>query len=64
MRKIVIIYFYCMLKVRKKTNNLMYIAYLYILLYIFIMQLKLKIVYLFAWYFFRVKKQLKMGIAE
>ena len=53
-----------MLKVRKKTNNLMYIAYLYILLYIFIMQLKLKIVYLFAWYFFRVKKQLKMGIAE
>ena len=28
------------------------------------MQLKLKIVYLFAWYFFRVKKWLKMGVAE
>ena len=37
-----------MLKVHKKSNNLRYIAYLYTLLYILIMQLKLKIVYLFA----------------
>ena len=37
-----------MLKARKKTNNLRYIAKLYTLLYILIMQLKLKIVYLFA----------------
>ena len=34
-----------MLKAHKKTNN-----------YILIIQLKLKIVYLFARYFFRVKK--------
>ena len=44
----VIIYFYCMLKARKKTNNLRYIAELYTLLYILIIQLKLKIAYLFA----------------
>ena len=28
------------------------------------MRLKLKIVYLFAWYFFKVKKQLKMDITR
>ena len=37
-----------MLNVRKKTDNLRYIAYLYTLLYMLIMQLKIKIVYLFA----------------
>ena len=45
-----------MLKAGKKTDNLRYIAQSYTLLYILIIQLKLKIVYLFAWYFFRVKK--------
>ena len=45
MCKIVGIYFYCMLKVRKNTNNLGYIAVLYTLLMI---RLRLKIVYLFA----------------
>ena len=37
-----------MLKARKKTNNLRYIAKLYALLYILLMQLKIKIVYLFT----------------
>ena len=37
-----------MLKARKKTNNLRYKASLYTLLFILIMQLKLKIAYLFA----------------
>ena len=41
-------YFYYMLKAREKTNNLRYIAQLYTLIYILIMQLKLKIVYLSA----------------
>ena len=57
-----IIYFNYMLKARKKTNNLRYIAQLYAWLYILIIGLRLKNVYLFAWYFFRVKKKLKMDI--
>ena len=36
-------------------NNLGYIAQSYTLLYILIMRLKLKIGYLFAWYFFSAK---------
>ena len=56
MCKIVCVYFNCMLLVRKKTNNLRYIAQLYALLYILIIRLRLKNVCLFAWYFFRVKK--------
>ena len=48
MRKIVGIYFYCLLKARKKTNNLRYIAQLYALLYILIIRLRLKNVYFLA----------------
>ena len=48
MCKIVGIYFYCMFKAREKTNNLGYIAQLYALLYILIIGLRLKNVYLFA----------------
>ena len=48
MCKIVGIYFYYMLKVCKNTNNLGYIAQLYTLLYILIIRLRLKNVYLFA----------------
>ena len=68
MGKIVTIYFYWILKVRKKTNiylhnNWGYIAQWYTLLYILIMRLRLKNVYLFAWYLFRVKSSKKMCIA-
>ena len=59
MCKIVSIYFYSMLKTRKKTNNSRYIAQSYTLLYIVIIRLRLKNVYLFAWYFFRVKNDEK-----
>ena len=45
-----------MLKAHENTNNLGYIAQLYTLLYTLIIGLRLKNVYLFAWYFFRVKK--------
>ena len=48
MRKIVGIYFYCILKARKKTNDLRYIAQLYALLYILIIRLRLKNVYFLA----------------
>ena len=50
------IYFYWLLKACKKANDLRYIAQSYTLLYIPIIRLRLKNVYLFAWYFFRVKK--------
>ena len=43
-----IIYFNYMLKARKKTNNLRYIAQSYTLLYILIIRLRLKNVYLFV----------------
>ena len=46
MCKIVATYFYCMLKAHKKTNNLRYIAQSYTLLYILIIRLRLKNVYL------------------
>ena len=42
-----------MLEARKKTNNL---TLLYTTIYPHNTTLRLKIVYLFAWYFFRVKK--------
>ena len=45
-----------MLKARKKASNLRYIAQLFALLYILIIRLKLKNVYLFVLCFFRVKK--------
>ena len=48
MCKIAGIYFYCMLKARKKTNNLRYIVQLYAQLYILIITLRLENVYLFA----------------
>ena len=50
-----IIYFSCMPKARKKTNDLRYITQLYAVLYILIIRLRLKNVYLLAWYFFRAK---------
>ena len=46
--KIVGVYFNSMLKSYKKINNLRYIAQLYALLYILIIRLRLKNVYLFA----------------
>ena len=42
MHKIVGIYFYYILKARKNTNNLGHIAQFYTLLYILIIQLRLK----------------------
>ena len=41
---------------------MVYITQSYTLLYILIMWLKLKIVYLLAWYVFSVKNSFKMGI--
>ena len=46
--KIVGVYFNYMLNARKNTNNVRYIAQLYALLYIVIIGLRLKNVYLFA----------------
>ena len=46
MCKIVGVYFNCMLKVRKKTNNLRYIAQLQALPYILIIRLRLKNIYM------------------
>ena len=48
MCKIVSIFSYCILKACKKTNNLMYIAQSYTLLYILTIRLRLKNVYLYA----------------
>ena len=52
-----------MLKAHKNTNNSWYIVHSYTLLYILIIRLRLKNVYLFELYFFRVKIELKMDIA-